>query len=610
MSLLSVTSNIWGTRFQLQPLSDSLPRDVGSVVYRSSVLHLNPRQMTVKIRDLTDWKRQQSLARCVVSVKRMMRVIRDARKASQTSANRAGVQLENNNDQSTNGGGSEQYTPKHIIALQNLPDYRSAACEQRGAVCDSLPGSAAPDACTHSLLAQAGASPARAEHQHTRHAVATNAGRKRHKSSKNICGHACNSVELKRSTCACNKSDHDDVIVQLGAASAIAVHHNARQRSGSGGGAGRRMTPPRNNAAAPEIKHESALCAHVDTDSIDAVEQRDRDVPESLILQRNNRDMQLLYTNNKCSLCAEQALRRKRGDSLDESVQQAASAATNCQRVTTPSCELVMSSDCDVMPSTISANNESVTSSNNESMMSSNHSPVVTPRHEVVVPVTSRSHEELLTSKHTSTASSQLLQATANDSCSKTIASQRVVLLQQQSASLVDDVTARDKDTPVHKYCVRHRGTSLEVTRDRTTSSPLLSSRRSAAGDSLRSSRVSLSSDDDDDAPTPGCFSSPVNSPRFSRRFPFIRRNSGADERPRQQQRASSSTRVERRRARAPQLAANQQALSHSVPNSPDINSSRVRRSQCAMFIVTRKRCLCLPVAFCRRLLPCTCVGA
>jgi hypothetical protein len=50
--LVLVTSNIWGTKFKILGLSNWLPSTLGSLAYRTSVLHLQPRQMTLHIKEL------------------------------------------------------------------------------------------------------------------------------------------------------------------------------------------------------------------------------------------------------------------------------------------------------------------------------------------------------------------------------------------------------------------------------------------------------------------------------------------------------------------------------------------------------------------------------
>ncbi|XP_064628378.1 tubby-related protein 4-like [Lineus longissimus] len=51
--LVEVTSNIWGTKFKLHGLASYLPIDLGHVIYKTSLLHLQPRQMTVTITELS-----------------------------------------------------------------------------------------------------------------------------------------------------------------------------------------------------------------------------------------------------------------------------------------------------------------------------------------------------------------------------------------------------------------------------------------------------------------------------------------------------------------------------------------------------------------------------
>ncbi|XP_026827635.1 tubby-related protein 4 isoform X2 [Ooceraea biroi] len=52
--LVEVTSNIWGTKFKFHGLADSIPANLGQITYRTSLLHLQPRQMTLIITELRD----------------------------------------------------------------------------------------------------------------------------------------------------------------------------------------------------------------------------------------------------------------------------------------------------------------------------------------------------------------------------------------------------------------------------------------------------------------------------------------------------------------------------------------------------------------------------
>ncbi|XP_072907778.1 tubby-related protein 4a [Hemitrygon akajei] len=45
--LAQVTSNIWGTKFKIVGLAAFLPSNLGAVIYKTSLLHLQPRQMTI-----------------------------------------------------------------------------------------------------------------------------------------------------------------------------------------------------------------------------------------------------------------------------------------------------------------------------------------------------------------------------------------------------------------------------------------------------------------------------------------------------------------------------------------------------------------------------------
>ncbi|KAK9882860.1 hypothetical protein WA026_023555 [Henosepilachna vigintioctopunctata] len=52
--LVEVTSNIWGTKFKIHGLPSSTPANLGQVTYKTSLLHLQPRQMTLIITELRD----------------------------------------------------------------------------------------------------------------------------------------------------------------------------------------------------------------------------------------------------------------------------------------------------------------------------------------------------------------------------------------------------------------------------------------------------------------------------------------------------------------------------------------------------------------------------
>ncbi|XP_049794830.1 tubby-related protein 4 [Schistocerca nitens] len=54
IKLVEVTSNIWGTKFKIHGLAPSVPANLGQVTYKTSLLHLQPRQMTLVITELRD----------------------------------------------------------------------------------------------------------------------------------------------------------------------------------------------------------------------------------------------------------------------------------------------------------------------------------------------------------------------------------------------------------------------------------------------------------------------------------------------------------------------------------------------------------------------------
>lgn len=51
---MEVTSNIWGTKFKIHGLAKNIPANLGQVTYKTSLLHLQPRQMTLVMTELRD----------------------------------------------------------------------------------------------------------------------------------------------------------------------------------------------------------------------------------------------------------------------------------------------------------------------------------------------------------------------------------------------------------------------------------------------------------------------------------------------------------------------------------------------------------------------------
>lgn len=54
VKLVEVTSNLWGTKFKIHGLVKTVPANLGQVTYKTSFLHLQPRQMTLVITELRD----------------------------------------------------------------------------------------------------------------------------------------------------------------------------------------------------------------------------------------------------------------------------------------------------------------------------------------------------------------------------------------------------------------------------------------------------------------------------------------------------------------------------------------------------------------------------
>ncbi|CAF5097106.1 unnamed protein product, partial [Rotaria magnacalcarata] len=57
--LCTIAANIWGTRFKFYGHSNYLPDVLGSVTYKTSFLHLQPRQMTVRVANNDNIRRQR-----------------------------------------------------------------------------------------------------------------------------------------------------------------------------------------------------------------------------------------------------------------------------------------------------------------------------------------------------------------------------------------------------------------------------------------------------------------------------------------------------------------------------------------------------------------------
>ena len=47
-----MTSNIWGTKFHILGTTPYLPENLGHILYKTSLLHLQPRQMTITVTEI------------------------------------------------------------------------------------------------------------------------------------------------------------------------------------------------------------------------------------------------------------------------------------------------------------------------------------------------------------------------------------------------------------------------------------------------------------------------------------------------------------------------------------------------------------------------------
>lgn len=54
VKLVEVNSNIWGTKFKIHGIAKNVPANLGQISYKTSLLHLQPRQMTVVVTELRD----------------------------------------------------------------------------------------------------------------------------------------------------------------------------------------------------------------------------------------------------------------------------------------------------------------------------------------------------------------------------------------------------------------------------------------------------------------------------------------------------------------------------------------------------------------------------
>lgn len=54
VKLVEVNSNIWGTKFKIHGIAKNIPANLGQISYKTSLLHLQPRQMTVVVTELRE----------------------------------------------------------------------------------------------------------------------------------------------------------------------------------------------------------------------------------------------------------------------------------------------------------------------------------------------------------------------------------------------------------------------------------------------------------------------------------------------------------------------------------------------------------------------------
>ncbi|CAF4521749.1 unnamed protein product [Rotaria sp. Silwood1] len=91
--LCTIAANIWGTRFKFYGHSNHLPDVLGSVTYKTSFLHLQPRQMTVRVANNDNIRKQRQQSNTKIKSKKIINP--PSRKTKQLKRNKIDEIIDN-----------------------------------------------------------------------------------------------------------------------------------------------------------------------------------------------------------------------------------------------------------------------------------------------------------------------------------------------------------------------------------------------------------------------------------------------------------------------------------------------------------------------------------
>ncbi|CAF2517964.1 unnamed protein product [Rotaria sp. Silwood2] len=98
--LCTIAANIWGTRFKFYGHSNHLPEVLGSVTYKTSFLHLQPRQMTVRVANNDNIRKQRQQSNTKIKSKKIINP--PSRKTKQLKRNKIDEIIDNETKHSSN----------------------------------------------------------------------------------------------------------------------------------------------------------------------------------------------------------------------------------------------------------------------------------------------------------------------------------------------------------------------------------------------------------------------------------------------------------------------------------------------------------------------------